>query len=102
MPSALSHGGRLFLSVGLVTALFGCESDGKKLSRLEREQATQCLLEQAYRDKAMTARYGPGGMTSANMRTAMTPEAESLGRRWIEHRTKCQLATRDYYRFMRR
>jgi hypothetical protein len=35
------------------------------------------------------------------MRTSMTAEAESLAKIWIEHRTKCELATRDYNRFMR-
>jgi hypothetical protein len=78
-----------------------CESSVAKLQRLENEKSTECLLEQAYRDKAMKARYGPGGMTPANVRSPMTPEADSLGRQWMDHRAKCELATREYSRFMR-
>jgi hypothetical protein len=84
-----------------VIAIAACQSDAEKLTRLEQERTTECLLEQAYHDKAMTARYGPGGMTPANMSTPLTREADSSARLWIEHRTKCELATRDYNRFMR-
>lgn len=73
-------------------ALSACESDDKKLARLEQERATECLLEQAYHDKAMNARK-----KSVNM----SPEADSLGRHWLEHRAKCQIANRDYNRLMR-
>lgn len=70
----------------------GCESDATKLARLEQERATECLLEQAYHDKAMIARK-----KSVNM----SPEADSLGRQWLEHRAKCEIANRDYNRLMR-
>lgn len=86
----------------LFLALLACESDEKKLSRLESERTMQCLLEQAYREKAMASRF-PKGVTveTAKNRPPLTPEADSLGRRWMEHHTKCELATREYNRFMR-
>lgn len=99
MSPALSRGGRLFLGLGFVASLSGCESEEKKLARLENERTTQCLLEEAYREKVIAARF-PTGVTAstAKNRPPITPEVDSLMRRWTEHKTKCDLATRDYNR----
>lgn len=89
------------LSLGVI-AIAGCRSEADRLSRLENERNTQCLLEQAYYDKYTAARF-PKGITRAVTKNPPpeTPESDSLGRRWMEHHTKCELATREYDRFMR-
>jgi hypothetical protein len=84
----------------LLLALAACESDEKKLARLENERNTQCLLAQAYEDRYTAARFLKG-MTREAVKKPITPEADSVGRRWIEHRRKCDHATREYNRFMR-
>lgn len=80
--------------------LIGCESDEKKLQRLQGGQLMYCLDAQASQREYETARY-PGGMTRENLRAVPTAKADSLLLVWQEYRTKCDLATRDLNRFMR-
>lgn len=87
--------------ISSLLALSACESDQAKLGRLEQERTTECLLEQSYFDKLSLARYGPGGVTSVNIRNPTTPAVDSLRATWMDHHTKCALATRDYNRLMR-
>lgn len=93
---------RLLPALVLLPALLACESDEKKIARLEGERTMHCLLEQSYRDKYTAARF-PKGITVAVTKhpPPETPESDSLRRRWMDHHTKCELATREYNRFMR-
>jgi hypothetical protein len=88
---------RSLLLLALLAVLVGCESDAKKLERLEGRKAVECLLQQAYWTKFDSVAY-PHGPTSHQIKS---PEADSLRRVWNDHRTKCELATRDYNQFMR-
>ena len=76
----------------IISGAIGVRERRQETGPIEQERATECLLEQAYHDKAMNARK-----KSVNM----SPEADSLGRHWLEHRAKCQIANRDYNRLMR-
>lgn len=89
---------RTYLAVA-VLSLSACESDEKKLQRLQGDQLMYCLDAQAHQREYETARY-PGGMTQLNIGTPATPKADSLRKIWYEYKTKCELATRDLNRFM--
>lgn len=80
--------------------LMACESEGKKLQRLQGDQSGACIDEQVSHRAYIDARY-PGGRNPENLRAPLTPVAESLGREWIDAKTKCELAQRDLNRFMR-
>jgi hypothetical protein len=86
----------------ILVALLACESNEKKLSRLEGDRTMYCLLEQSYREKYEAARF-PGGITLAQTknRPHETPASDSLRRSYLDYHTKCELATREYNRFMR-
>lgn len=86
--------------VSSVFLLIACRSDADKLQRLEGDQSTACLVAEMDKKEYETARF-PGGMTRENIRIPATPAAESLGRKWYNQKTKCDLATRDLNRFMR-
>lgn len=73
-------------SVLLLTA---CESDAKKLQRLQGDRAVHCLLVDKYREDYLAAKK------------AKSPHADTLLQRWNEHNTGCEIATRDLDRFMR-
>lgn len=75
------------VAVALLTA---CESDEAKLQRLSGERAVQCLLVDKYREDYLAAKRNPSN-----------PYADTLGQQWMEANTKCELATREYNRFMR-
>ena len=91
---------RNWLHLAAAVSLFAaCESDEKKLQRLQGDQAMYCLNAQADQREYETARY-PGGMTQENIRALPSRAADSLGKIWYEYKTKCELATRDLNRFM--
>jgi hypothetical protein len=91
---------RFFALLAVVLLTSACESNEKKLARLEREKTTACLNERASFRKLNEVRF-PGGVTRESVHTPPTPAAESLGKEWMSYRTKCELATREYDRFMR-
>lgn len=75
-----------------VFLLAACESNEKKLARLEGDKETQCLNEQYYRER-LDSLMKDG--------TRHSPVIDSLRTRWYGYHERCQLATRDYGRFMR-
>lgn len=83
----------------VVCFLAACESDEKKLQRLQGDQAMYCLNAQAHYREFEAVRY-PGGMTAKNPRGIPSHKADSLRGIWYEYKTKCELATRDLNRFM--
>lgn len=70
--------------------LTACESDESKHDRLAGDQAVNCILADKYsREYEMVALQ------------SKTPLKDSLTRLASEYRTKCDLSTREYNRFMR-
>lgn len=76
-----------FVSLSII--FVACESDQAKIQRLDSQKATMCLNQEYYeRQYEMVALQ------------VKTPLQDSLARMTEEYRTKCDLATRDYNRFM--
>ena len=86
-----------FLSFSIM--FVACESDEKKLQRLQGEWGTACLNAQMDQRDYEAARY-PGGVTVRNLAGLPSRKADSLFLVWQDHKTKCDLATRDLNRFM--
>lgn len=75
---------RLILGLIFLTA---CESDLAKIQRVEGDMNTHCLNEQYYYERYREAQ---------TKNPKPTTETDTLGRRWSEHRAKCELLTREY------
>lgn len=86
--------------ISSVLLLTACESDTDELQRLNGDRAVACLLAQKYEREYLEARTPKCG-TATSIPTPRTPYIDSLGREWVEYKTKCELAERDLNRFMR-
>jgi hypothetical protein len=110
---------RLVALSALMAVVSGCESDEKKLARLDSEKLTQCLLAQAAQSAFESAgNLGPSnrmeeiaarnrGDTATAERLSQQRFAEmkkrgldTLAANVVEQKRKCDLAQRDYDLFM--
>ena len=107
----------------LAVSLIACESDDKKLERLETAKLMDCLDAQAAKrlvggsyerqnqttDEASEMAARMQGDTGTANQIARARRAESLAARtpdtlaenWLKAQRKCDLAIREYNRFMR-